>query len=205
MSDLQCRKLHFGSQQLRILGKVNTSIQCITNGMVAGNLHFKASVVESLYESFHSHSIAGNKLRHVLSSPISSVTLEPQTPPKPAKKRKRRDKLDTSPTSSTTSPSLSSGSVSTMPECEKRAAAAHAEAIKAAIAANTKLPPRIPPQHVPRRSHPGYVPLEPRVRRSPLQYVPQEPPPRRSPPGFPQPRFGRTYYDCIYQGLEYCQ
>ena len=71
MSDLQCRKIHFGGHRLRILGKVSTSVQCIKDGMVLGNLHFKASVVENMYEKFDSHSIAGNNLSHALSSSYS--------------------------------------------------------------------------------------------------------------------------------------
>ena len=135
-----------------------------------------------------------------------------------------RDKLYTSPQtpiSNTTSPSLSSGSVSTMHECEKTAASAHAEAIKAAVAANTKLspdprvvqmaiaafsdrvrgtppPPGSSPQYVHR--YPRYAPLEPPPRRSPPGF-PYQPPPRRFPPGFP----GTNNNDYIYQEREYCQ
>ena len=44
MTDLQCSRLHYGSKKLRVLGKISTSVQCIYNGMVTGNLHLKASV-----------------------------------------------------------------------------------------------------------------------------------------------------------------
>ena len=83
MSDLQCRRFHFGGQKLRILGKISTSVQCIIDGKVLGNLHFKASVVENLYEYFDSHSVAGDKLSQVLSTP------ESKTPQKPIKKKKK--------------------------------------------------------------------------------------------------------------------
>ena len=53
MTDLQCSRLHYGSKKLRVLGKISTSVQCIYNGMVTGNLHIKASVVENLYENFN--------------------------------------------------------------------------------------------------------------------------------------------------------
>ena len=217
MSDLQCRKLHFGGHRLRILGKVSTSVQCIRDGMVSGNLHFKASVVENMYEKFDYHSIAGNKLSHALSSSIAPVTLEPQTPPKPAKKRKRGKTSPKTPTSNVTSPTLFSGSASTLsptpslgsvsPPCGMDlATAAHAEAIKAAIAANTKLSPdprvvqmaiaalsdRVRGTPPPPGSSPQYV------RRYPWQ-APLEPPPRRSPPGFPsQP--GQVVYEDLYRG-----
>ena len=115
MSDLQCRKLHFGGHRLRILGKVSTSVQCIRDGMVLGNLHFKASVVENLYENFDSHSVCGNKLSHVLSCPTDPDTLEPQTPPRPAKKKRRNKISFRTPTSNTTSPTSSSGSASSTP------------------------------------------------------------------------------------------
>ena len=46
MNDLQCRKLFFGGEKLRILGHVSTSVQCIVNGSSFGNIHFKAYVIE---------------------------------------------------------------------------------------------------------------------------------------------------------------
>ena len=62
MSDLQCKKLSFGGQKLRILGKISTSVQCIADGVSSGNLQFKAHVVEDLKKVFDTHSIAGSKL-----------------------------------------------------------------------------------------------------------------------------------------------
>ena len=62
MSDLQCRKLSYGGQKLRILGKISTSVQCIVDGVSSGNLQFKAHVVEDLRKVFDTHSIAGIKL-----------------------------------------------------------------------------------------------------------------------------------------------
>ena len=32
MNDLQCRKLFFGGEKLRILGRISTSVQCIVDG-----------------------------------------------------------------------------------------------------------------------------------------------------------------------------
>ena len=38
MSDLQCRKLSYCGQKLRILGKISTSVQCVKDGVSCGNL-----------------------------------------------------------------------------------------------------------------------------------------------------------------------
>ena len=69
ISDLQCSKLCFGSKKMRVLGKISTTVQCIRNGQVSGNLYIKASVVENLCENFDVHCIAGNKLSQLLTSP----------------------------------------------------------------------------------------------------------------------------------------
>ena len=68
MSDLQCSKFTFGSKKLRVLGKISTSVQCVVNGMISGNLHLKAKVVENLYDNFETHAIAGVKLVRLLCS-----------------------------------------------------------------------------------------------------------------------------------------
>ena len=62
MSELQCRKLSYCGQKLRILGKISTSVQCIKDGVSCGNLQYKAHVVEDLRKVFDTHSIAGSKL-----------------------------------------------------------------------------------------------------------------------------------------------
>ena len=36
MTDMQCTKLFYGGQKLRICGKVSTTVQCIVNGAPAG-------------------------------------------------------------------------------------------------------------------------------------------------------------------------
>ena len=104
MTDLQCSRLHYGSKKLRVLGKISTSVQCIYNGMVTGNLHLKASVVENLYENFDAHSIAGTKLTELLpfqvdqthtNTTMDTTREEPTTPKRPKKKKK----IDHSPSS----------------------------------------------------------------------------------------------------------
>ena len=59
MSDLQCSRFHYVSKKLRNLGKISTSVQCILNGMVQGNLHIKASIVENVCDNFDVPCIAG--------------------------------------------------------------------------------------------------------------------------------------------------
>ena len=99
MTNLQCSKMTYGGQKLRILGKISTSVQCIVDGKPAGNLHFKASVVQDVYKLFDTHSIAGIKLSQKLIGPpyqLSSDTTSSTEPTKntntqarPRKKRKK--------------------------------------------------------------------------------------------------------------------
>ena len=66
MDDLQCRKLFFGGEKLRILGRISTSVQCIVDGSSFGNIHFKAYVVEDLKKMFNTHAISSEKLHRKL-------------------------------------------------------------------------------------------------------------------------------------------
>ena len=67
MLDMQCKKISFGSQKLRLLGRINCTVQCISDGVTHGNFHLKACVIENLYQHFDTHSIAGAKTSAVLS------------------------------------------------------------------------------------------------------------------------------------------
>merc|ERR1719481_2574009 len=58
MSDIGCKKFSFCGKKLRMLGKVSFTAQCVQDGRVFGNFHFKASVVEDLKIHFDSHAIA---------------------------------------------------------------------------------------------------------------------------------------------------
>ena len=70
MTDLQCAKMIFCGHKLRVLGKISTSVQLIVDGKPAGNMHYKASVVQDVYKLFDTHSIAGTKLtQKLLGSP----------------------------------------------------------------------------------------------------------------------------------------
>ena len=91
LTDLQCVKLTYGGQKLRILGRVNTTIQCVIDGVPAGNFQFKAHVVQDIYQLFDTHAIAGVKMSEKLSGmsfagkPVE-LTTEPTK--KDAKKKK---------------------------------------------------------------------------------------------------------------------
>ena len=119
ISDLQCTKLSYGGEKLRILGKISTSVQCIFDGSPSGNMHFKAHVVEDLKLKFNMHSIAGTKLSNKLLGPPFQLILDDPTEPTEndsdvhqAKKKKRKHKahLKTSPTSGKSSSSAQSES-----------------------------------------------------------------------------------------------
>ena len=109
MSDLQCAKFHYAGQKMRILGKISTSVQCITSGAISGNIHFKAMVIQDLYQNFDVHSIAGVKLSQKLIGPPYeelSPESEPMTPPRKKEKKPRKETNKASPSSSSQLPSM---------------------------------------------------------------------------------------------------
>ena len=59
MSEMQCKKVSFGGKKLRLLGKINCTVQCINNGSHFGNFHLRASVIENLTQQFDTHCVAG--------------------------------------------------------------------------------------------------------------------------------------------------
>ena len=73
MSSLQCRKLFYGGEKLRILGHISTTAQCIIDGSPPlGNIQMKCHVVQDLKKLFNTHCIAGEKLRmSVLPDPFA--------------------------------------------------------------------------------------------------------------------------------------
>ena len=108
MSSLQCRKLFYGGEKLRILGQISTTAQCIIDGSPLGNIQMKCHVVEDLKKYFNTHAIAGEKLlkklfnneQHTEMFP-AKASAEPtdeesaeETPRK--KKRKKSKKTDVS-------------------------------------------------------------------------------------------------------------
>merc|ERR1712183_1056260 len=106
MSDLQCSRFHYGGKKLRILGKISTSVQCITAGIVSGNMHLKASVVENLCDNFDVHSIAGQKMSKLLTTQESQKISETE-PTTPNRKKKKKLKIGSPSPSSTVTTQLS--------------------------------------------------------------------------------------------------
>ena len=106
MTDLQCSKFTYGGQRFRILGKISQTVQTITNGVISGTVHLRASVVEGLRSVFDSHSIAGKKFSEMLCKKVShtnpsaspSISSPGSTPSSPP------GSTPSSPSSSTTSP-----------------------------------------------------------------------------------------------------
>jgi len=129
MTDLQCAKFYYAGHKLRILGKVATSVQCLDSGYTAGNLYFKATVVEHLATTFDTHSIAGVKLSKQLIGPpfelaptnSTEPTMESDvtTPPQPKKKKKKKHSPPFSPSNSKspqTPPNPSRKTPTTLPQ-----------------------------------------------------------------------------------------
>ena len=102
LSDPQCTKFTYNGEKTRILGKVRTTVQCIVNGAPAGNLYFKAHVIQDLYKLFETHSIAGGPLLDKLVGPplqlfetkedFEAFSTEPTSK---EKKKKRKSKSTT--------------------------------------------------------------------------------------------------------------
>ena len=59
INDIQCKKISFGGKKLRLLGRVNCTVQCVKDGRMFGNFNYKACVIENLNQHFDTHSIAG--------------------------------------------------------------------------------------------------------------------------------------------------
>ena len=147
MSDLQCSRLHYGSKKLRILGRISTSVQCIEDGNVSGNLHMKAMVVENLCEHFDVHSIAGIKMNQLLNhypSLDQDTTIDSDEPTRSPPKKKKKKKnippnsMEKTPTST---PSSTPARAQDVNSPSSPAFAARRIAINAAIAAQAKKSP----------------------------------------------------------------
>ena len=148
MTDLQCAKLHYGGQKLRILGRISTSVQCISDGVQSGNLHFKANVVQDLYQCFDTHSIAGTKMSEKLIGPPFEVDQsEDSTEPtdakivKPNKAKKRKAKEN----KATTAPALRKGN-------QSKSGPASSDDEQSS---DSTSPPKIPPPKSPPPRHQG--------------------------------------------------
>ena len=92
ITDLQCSRLFYGGEKLRVLGKVATSVQCIVDGSPFGNIYFKAHVVEDLKKMFNTHGIASEKLRKRFTGPTKQVFNEPTDDTSDDEKPRRKKK-----------------------------------------------------------------------------------------------------------------
>jgi len=86
MTEIQCKKLSYCGEKLRILGKVSCTIQCVKEGNIIGNFFLKASVVEDLKQHFDTHGIAGNKMAALLQGDsVESIDCTSSGAPSPAR------------------------------------------------------------------------------------------------------------------------
>jgi len=106
MTDLQCSKFTYGGQKFRILGKISQTVQTITNGVISGTVHLRASVVEGLRSVFDSHSVAGKKFSEMLNKKVSHTDppASPSISPPSSTPSSSPSSTSSSPPSSTTSP-----------------------------------------------------------------------------------------------------
>ena len=105
MSDIQCKKIHFGGKKLRLLGKVSCTVQCVNDGKVFGNFHYKACVIENLNLNFDTHSIAGAKMIELLQSDQNnSLRTSAQTTPSRAATPRRASSRSPPPSRPTSPP-----------------------------------------------------------------------------------------------------
>ena len=75
LSDIQCKKMSFAGQKLRLLGKISCTVQCVLDGNIFGSYQLKANVIENLYQHFDSHCIAGKKMNSFLNGDQENESL----------------------------------------------------------------------------------------------------------------------------------
>jgi hypothetical protein len=126
MTDLQCVKMRYGGQNLRILGKISTSVQCIVEGVPVGNMHLKAHVVTDVYQLFNTYAIAGVKLAEKLAGKPHELLADESTtePTNPARKKRRKKARATR---NKNSPDTDDESVSSSPSTPERQATSYSE------------------------------------------------------------------------------
>ena len=93
MTDLKCEKFSFSGFKMRILGKINMTVQCIHNGVSSGTFHIKANVVRDLEKNLDTECVAGKKMAAQLrgdyfppspSAASPAARRSPSTPPRAA-------------------------------------------------------------------------------------------------------------------------
>ena len=165
MSELQCSKFTFAGSKLRILGKINQTVQCVKNGKLEGNLHFKANVVEDLKSTFDTHSIAGNKMTKLLTDPAASCPDDNISSPR-----------TTSPSTPRTQPPAARTSARSTPRTPTSAAARTSKPstpTSSTSARSAHSPPGFPtiPQYSPPRPEVSYSEPSAALSKPPLGYV----------------------------------
>ena len=68
LTDIQCRKLHYGGHRMRTVGRFKTTVQCVQDGRITGTFNTKALVVPDLYNLMDSHCVAGTKMTRKISN-----------------------------------------------------------------------------------------------------------------------------------------
>ena len=71
MKNLQCTRQNYAGQNIRIVGQISQTIQCVVAGKVLGTAHLKAKVVRDLSKLFHADCVAGQQLYDRLLDPSS--------------------------------------------------------------------------------------------------------------------------------------
>ena len=116
MTNLQCKKIVFLGRKLRLLGKISTTVQCIRNGNVCFNIHFRASVIENLSNVIDSHCVAGQKMALLLSGGGGNGKADDKAAAKVKNKTKEAvssNSVQSTPRTRTTSSSAASPALST--------------------------------------------------------------------------------------------
>ena len=85
MKNLQCKRFSYANYNMRVLGTVITTVQCIQDGEMCGTTTIKADVVQDLAKNLDVECVAGQKMTVQLrgNSCTPSGALSPRASPKP--------------------------------------------------------------------------------------------------------------------------
>jgi hypothetical protein len=74
LKNIQCTRQNYAGQNIRIVGQISQTIQCVVAGKAHGTAHLKAKVVRDLSKLFHADCVAGQQLYDMLLDPSSPIT-----------------------------------------------------------------------------------------------------------------------------------
>jgi hypothetical protein len=74
IKNIQCTRQNYAGQNIRIVGQISQTIQCVVAGKALGAAHLKAKVVRDLSRLFHADCVAGQQLYDKLLDPSSLNT-----------------------------------------------------------------------------------------------------------------------------------